>query len=99
MASNVGQHKRMAMGEKVTGMKSGGRVGMAMGGAMPVLPAQASARAGQAMASRPVMPPAAAQPMKRGGGVAPLKTGMGTSPLTDAKRANGVPGFKKGGAC
>lgn len=26
-----------------------------------------------------------------------LKSGKPTSPLTDAKRANGVPGYKKGG--
>jgi len=33
----------------------------------------------------------------RGGSV--LKTGIPTSPITDAKRANGVPGMKKGGKC
>ena len=33
----------------------------------------------------------------KGGRVAPLKSGLPTSPVTDAKRANGVPGFKKGG--
>lgn len=32
-----------------------------------------------------------------GGQVAPLKTGLPTNPITDAKRANGVPGFKRGG--
>ena len=32
-----------------------------------------------------------------GGSVSPMKTGLPTSPLTDAKRNNGIPGFKKGG--
>ena len=35
--------------------------------------------------------------MAKGGGVPFLKSGKPTSPLTDAKRANGIPGFKKGG--
>lgn len=38
----------------------------------------------------------------RGGRVAPqrpLKTGIPDSPLENAKRANGIPGMKKGGAC
>lgn len=35
--------------------------------------------------------------MASGGAVPFLKSGKPTSPLTDAKRANGVPGFKKGG--
>lgn len=33
----------------------------------------------------------------RGGVVS--KTGIPTSPITDSKRANGVPGMKKGGKC
>lgn len=35
----------------------------------------------------------------RGGGVGirPSKSGIPTTPLTDAKRANGIPGLKKGG--
>lgn len=57
--SQISQHKRLAMGEKV---------GFAKGGAVP-------ARTGL------------------------LKTGTPTSPLTDAKRANGIPGMKKGGKC
>lgn len=33
----------------------------------------------------------------KGGSVAAMKTGLPTSPITDAKRANGIPGLKKGG--
>jgi len=38
---------------------------------------------------------------KKGGAVAPrlLKTGTPDSPLEKAKRANGIPGMKKGGKC
>lgn len=35
--------------------------------------------------------------MKAGGAVPYIKSGKPTSPLTDAKRANGIPGFKSGG--
>ena len=36
--------------------------------------------------------------MKAGGMVKPtVKTGMPDSPMEKAKRANGIPGFKKGG--
>ena len=31
------------------------------------------------------------------GGIANLKSGIPTTPITDAKRANGIPGLKKGG--
>lgn len=64
MASNVNQHKRMAMGEKV---------GFAKGG------------------------PVAANSLTPASGVAPMR-GMPMSPLTKAKMANGIPGFKNGGA-
>ena len=33
----------------------------------------------------------------KGGAVPNLKSGLPTSPITDAKRANGIPGLKKGG--
>jgi hypothetical protein len=33
------------------------------------------------------------------GGKVPLKTGIPTNPITDAKRANGIPGMKRGGKC
>lgn len=61
MASQIPQHKRLAMGEKV-GFKSGGIIG------------------------------ASARP-------ANLKTGLKDSPLETVKRANGIPGMKKGGKC
>lgn len=35
--------------------------------------------------------------VKPAGSGRPLKTGMPDSPITDAKRANGIPGMKKGG--
>ena len=35
---------------------------------------------------------------KSGGGVPFLKSGKKDSPLEVAKRANGIPGFKKGGS-
>jgi len=34
----------------------------------------------------------------KGGSTGELKTGIPTTPITDAKRANGIPGFKKGGS-
>lgn len=42
-----------------------------------------------------------AQGMKNGGPVRvpALKTGMKDSPLENVKRANGIPGMKKGGKC
>jgi hypothetical protein len=44
------------------------------------------------------------QGMKKGGLVKPVsasppKSGLKNSPIENVKRANGVPGMKKGGAC
>lgn len=57
MASSIPQHKRMAMGQKPQGYKTGGLV-------------------------RPTR-----------------DTGLQDTPLEKAKRANGIPGMKKGGHC
>lgn len=35
----------------------------------------------------------------KGGGVMPPIKGQPMSPLTKAKKNNGIPGYKKGGAC
>ncbi len=61
MSSQVPQHKRMAMGDRV-GFKKGGSVSA----------------------------PSATKP---------LKSGIKNSPLEGVKRANGIPGMKKGGRC
>ena len=52
------------------------------------------------------MPPAMKKPeglpkYAKGGRIGgdPLKTGIPINPLTQAKRSNGIPGFKKGGKC
>jgi hypothetical protein len=40
------------------------------------------------------------KPAFKGGGAVPfLKSGKKDTPLEAAKRANGIPGFKKGGKC
>ncbi len=57
MASNVNQHKRMAMGEKVTGMKKGGVVRRPRGGGAMLAPSPVA----------PVGPPAPMGQMPPGG--------------------------------
>lgn len=52
-----------------------------------------------AMGDRPNSVPSRTAKFSGGGGVKPMKTGIPTSPITDAKRANGIPGMKKGGRC
>lgn len=39
------------------------------------------------------------QNLKTGGSVRPSKTGIPDTPLENARRANGIPGMKKGGSC
>jgi hypothetical protein len=70
------KHQQLATTGKVKGYAKGGPVKKAMGGAMgggAGLPAQASARAGQAMAARPAMPAKAmgSRPFSKGGKVKP----------------------------
>ena len=78
----IGQHKRLAMGDKVEKRAIGGMV-------TPRVP-----KTGQlgGMLPSPVASPGAAVPSPR------MKVpGMPMNPVTQAKMQNGVPGMKKGG--